>query len=69
MITELEVTKSIDINIYEDYDCGDHYKYETNGKSYKYFNSTEVGESTYKVTFDKQGDNYYFLSSELYDEN
>ena len=30
MITELEVTKSIDINIYEDYDCGDHYKYETN---------------------------------------
>ena len=30
MITELEVTKVIDINIYENYDCGDHYKYETN---------------------------------------
>jgi hypothetical protein len=46
-----------------------NYKYEVDGKSYKYFNNTEVGESTYKVTFDKQGDNYYFLSSELYDEN
>lgn len=28
MITDLDVSKSIDINIYEDYDCGDHYKYE-----------------------------------------
>lgn len=30
MITDLVITKFIDINIYEDYDCGDHYKYETN---------------------------------------
>ena len=46
-----------------------NYRYEIDGVSYKYFNSDEVGGSTYMVTFYKLGDYYYFNSSELYEEN
>lgn len=48
MVLDYNVKSKIDINIFEDYDVGDHYKYETNAKITWNILNAEILEDTIK---------------------
>ena len=66
MITELEVTKVIDINIYENYDCGDHYKYVTNANVDWNIQSIDIKEDIVRMRVERIYEDE--SASEVYDD-
>ena len=66
MITDLDVPKSIDINIYEDYDCGDHYKYATNANVDWNIQSINIKEDIVRMRVERIYEDKF--ASEIYDD-
>ena len=67
MIIDYNVNSKIDISIFEDYDAGDHYKYETNAKVTWNILNVEILEDTikFKVVRTSEDDQ----PSEVYDNS